>query len=266
MFEKYLESFAHFHAAGWDLGSFDWRGQGGSGRICAKTLDGGDFAVLADDLTAFYRQWAAETPGPHVVIGHSMGGHLLMRGLADGLLSPNAVVLIAPMLGMNSRPIPARLGAWIARAMCILGASARPAWKDMEKPGVGAAARMPLLTHSAERYADELFWHAQMPHLKLGPPTWHWLDTAYRSLAMLEAPGKLEGVGTPLLILAVEKDRLVDTRAIRRAAARIDGCRLHVYGDGAAHEILREADPVRSDALARIDAFLDEVAPRHEFL
>ncbi|MBK5264805.1 MAG: alpha/beta hydrolase, partial [Alphaproteobacteria bacterium] len=32
-FEKYLETFAHFHAAGWGITSFDWRGQGGSGRL-----------------------------------------------------------------------------------------------------------------------------------------------------------------------------------------------------------------------------------------
>ena len=65
----------------------------------------------------------------------------------------------------------------------------------------------------------------------------------------------------PLLILAAAEDRLVSTPAIRRIAARIPGARLHVYGDEAAHEILREADPVRLDALRRIDAFLDEVAP-----
>jgi lysophospholipase len=64
----------------------------------------------------------------------------------------------------------------------------------------------------------------------------------------------------PLLILATEIDRLVSTPAIRRIAAQIPGARLHVYGQEAAHEILRELDPVRLDALRRIDDFLDEVA------
>ena len=26
--EKYLESYAHWHRAGWDVTAFDWRGQG----------------------------------------------------------------------------------------------------------------------------------------------------------------------------------------------------------------------------------------------
>ena len=68
-------------------------------------------------------------------------------------------------------------------------------------------------------------------------------------------------IATPLLILAAEVDRLVSTPAVRRAAGRIPGARLHVYGREAAHEILRESDPVRLDALARIDAFLNEAAP-----
>ena len=64
----------------------------------------------------------------------------------------------------------------------------------------------------------------------------------------------------PLLILATRVDQLVSTPAIRAAAARISGAQLHVYGREAAHEILRELDGVRLDALGRIDAFLDEAA------
>lgn len=264
MFEKYLETYAHFHGAGWDITSFDWRGQGGSGRLSdnAEVGHNGDFSLWIEDLRAFYHQWSSDRAGPHVVIAHSMGGHILLRALAERLVQPEAVVLVAPMLGLNSGALPARIAAPIARLMCVLGDPARAAWKNVEKPGVGPSLRQALLTHSAERYSDEMYWHDRMPQLKLGPPSWHWLDAAYRSLAMLDSPGTLESIDTPLLMLAAERDGLVDTGAIRRAANRIRGSRLHVYGREAAHEILREADDVRSDALGRIDAFLDESAPR----
>ena len=62
-----------------------------------------------------------------------------------------------------------------------------------------------------------------------------------------------------MLLLATDADRLVSTAAIRRAARLLPHATLHVYPD-AAHEILREPDDVRLDALARIDAFLDEHA------
>ena len=47
-------------------------------------------------------------------------------------------------------------------------------------------------------------------------------------------------------------------RAIRRAVRLLPDARLLEFGPEAAHEILREADPVRDRALARIDSFLAE--------
>src|ERR1044072_3635191 len=84
IFEKYLESFAHWHAAGWNITSFDWRGQGGSGRLTAARNCGhiADYADYVRDLRDFWQGWAAAHPGPRVAIGHSMGGHLVLRGLA----------------------------------------------------------------------------------------------------------------------------------------------------------------------------------------
>lgn len=262
MFEKYLEVFAHFHARGWAVTSFDWRGQGGSGRLSDDPHVGhiGDFSVWIADLAALAGQWGKATAGPHVIIGHSMGGHLLLRALAQDAVRPDAAVLVAPMLGFNSGLLPAWLGACIARAMCRLGDPARAAWRNSEKPGACPSDRQRTLTHSLDRYEDELYWWEQ-DGLKLGPPSWKWMDAAYRSAAMLDAPDMLERIATPLLLLAAERDALVSIGAIRRAVRRIAGSRLHVYGDESAHEILREADPVRRDALARIDAFLDEAAP-----
>lgn len=76
IFEKYLETMDHWHGQGWTITSFDWRGQGGSGRLTAKKNCGHieDFAQYVADLRAFYSEWVAATPGPHVVMGHSMGG------------------------------------------------------------------------------------------------------------------------------------------------------------------------------------------------
>jgi lysophospholipase len=80
--EKYLEPLAHWHARGWNVVSFDWRGQGESrGTSSAGHLDSFD-PLVADDLAALIAEWR-RSPGPHVAIGHSMGGHLLLRILAE---------------------------------------------------------------------------------------------------------------------------------------------------------------------------------------
>jgi lysophospholipase len=64
----------------------------------------------------------------------------------------------------------------------------------------------------------------------------------------------------PVLLLGTERDRLVSPEAIRDAARWLPGAELRMY-PAAGHEILREADPVRLDALATIDDFLDRHAP-----
>jgi len=53
-----------------------------------------------------------------------------------------------------------------------------------------------------------------------------------------------------------ERDRLVSASAIRWAAGLLPHSELVMYPD-AAHEILREAEPLRSGVMARIDGFLD---------
>jgi lysophospholipase len=63
-----------------------------------------------------------------------------------------------------------------------------------------------------------------------------------------------------VLLIGTERDRLVSPAAIRSAAAGLPNSELFMFTD-AAHEILRESDPVRLEALARIDAFLDRNAP-----
>lgn len=260
VFEKYLESFAHWHAQGWTITAFDWRGQGGSGRLTPKANCGhiDDFATYIADLRAFAAEWVAETPGPHVVLGHSMGGHLVLRGLAEGAIAPDAAVLVAPMLGVRS--ILGRLAPPLARLLARLGDPRRPAWKSNEKP-YATETRANLLTHDPDRYADELWWQAQDRALLTGAPSWQWLVAAFRSMAALEA-GALERVATPMLLLVAEADGLVDARAALRMAPRLPKAEVLRFGPESAHEILREADPVRNRALAAIDGFLDARAPR----
>ena len=186
-----------------------------------------------------------------------MGGHLTLRALAESRLAADAVVLVAPMLGLKSAPFGARVAAKVAHFMTRIGRPERMAWKANERPSVPGASRRALLTHDADRYDDELWWKAHKPEIAVGPPSWAWVAEAYRSTLALERPGRLEHIQVLILLLGAEADRLVDAAAIRRAAARLPRAELHMFGRESAHEILREADPVRRQALTLIERFLD---------
>ena len=258
--EKYLEAMTHWHDAGWAVTSFDWRGQGGSGRLAADPHVGhaASFAPYVDDLGAVWRDWRVATPGPHVAMGHSMGGHLILRGIVEGAIDPDAAVLIAPMLGLRS-PVGAAWGERLARMMGGLGDGARPAWKGHERPG--AIDRQPLLTKDRARYDDELWWYRECPSLRLGPPSWAWLVEAFASTRRQRADPRLRETRTPIQMLVADADALVDPRAAIAVAAALPAAETIRFGAESAHEILREADGVRDRALDAIDTFLAARAP-----
>ncbi len=257
-YEKYIEAMARWHDRNWAVSAFDWRGQGGSGRLGSDPYTGHveDFGIWVEDLRQFWHEWVSTQPGPHFVIGHSMGGHLALRATAQGAIKPKALVLSAPMLGLRDGNMPDWLMHAAARIMCRLGDPRRPAWKWSDKPGQPPDSRGDLLTHDADRYADELWWREQRPELVMGPGSWRWIERAYASMHWLARDAVLASIQIPVLLLATDQDALVSFKAIAHAAQRLPHCELINFADRARHEILREADPVRTEALDRIDAFL----------
>jgi lysophospholipase len=256
--EKYLESYADWHAAGWNVTAFDWRGQGLS-RGDAPPGGVHDFDPLIDDLAALIADWRGATPGPHVAVGHSMGGHLLLRTLIEKKPALDAAVLVAPMIRVNSAPFPEAVAPSIADTMCWLGWRDLPVWKSPPAANRPGGARQHFLTRSRERYADELWWWKQQPDLNIGGVSWGWLRAAFRSSAVF-TPERLAEVEPPVLLIGTERDRLVSAAAIREAAAHLPRAELEMFKD-ARHEILRETDRIRRAALARIDAFFAKHAP-----
>ncbi|HEX8533069.1 MAG TPA: alpha/beta hydrolase [Allosphingosinicella sp.] len=253
--EKYVEPLAYWHARGWNVTSFDWRSQGESqGSIKGGHLD--SFDDVLSDGAALIEDWL-QGARPHVAVGHSMGGHLLLRILAERRPPVAAAVLVAPMVGINSSPLPPMLAQAIAQNLTMFGRGRIPVWKHEGKLQKGSLRRK-ILTSCPKRYADELWWFEQRPAYSLGAPSWGWLAAAYRSIASLTA-AKLRSIDLPVLLLGTERDRLVSPGAIKWAAELLPNSELMMFPE-AGHEILREADPIRIAALERIDRFLDERA------
>ena len=254
--EKYLESYADWRGAGWNVTSFDWRGQGLS--QVGEPGPAFGFEEMAADLAGLIEAWDADAPGPHVAIAHSMGAHLLLRALIDKRPALDAAVLVAPMLEVNSYPMPGWLAPQIAEFMCQLGWEKERVWKPPPGGSPWGSTRQRNLTGSRERYEDELHWWAARPGFDIGSPNWGWLREAFRSSAASFTADKLATVTLPILIVATDRDRLVSSEAIRRIARQLPDARVEWVNE-AAHEILRESDSIRRDALDRIDAFLAEL-------
>lgn len=253
-FEKYLEAIAHWRDLGWSVEGFDWRGQGGSGRLLDNPRIGHapPFGVLVQDLSAYVKEWLARTPGPHILIGHSMGGHLELRLLGQHGAKVDGMVLLSPMLGLRTGLLPPFVVRMMASLAGRIGLGRRAIWGGRK---AGSGHRQRNLTHSKQRFADELWWREREPMLDLGPPSWSWMRRAFASIARFKTRWFVERVTIPTLVLYAEKDRLVPASAIRKICGRLPNARLRSHPT-AAHELLREDDEAREWANEEIDRFL----------
>ncbi len=261
-YEKYLETLDRYANRNWGVTAIDWRGQAMSGRMLddANVGDIDDFATWVADLKSFFQMWKPAHPGPHIILAHSMGGHLAIRAAIEKVIDPDALVLIAPMLSIHSRGLPLSITGAAARLMVKLGRGGHAAWKISEKPLTPLTSRARILTHDDARYEDETAWWSMRPMLKLGPGSWRWVDRAVASIRKIHRAGTFESVKIPVFIAATTADQLVSTDQTIADVKRLPNGELMLFGDEAAHEILRETDDVRDRLLQAIDIFLDRIS------
>ncbi len=253
---KYAEVLWWWRTRGWAIAAPDWRGQGLSGRVGRTALHGhaDSFAPWLDDLAAIVGR-LAHWPRPLVALGHSMGGHLLLRALAEGQRGIDRAALTAPMLGL-ALPIPTGLAAAISRGARAAGLGQQLLPGQHLRLGARLAARRATaLTSCPLRARDEAWWLERHPERALGGPTWGWLAAAFDSLAALAQPGAVEAVTIPVLALLAGDEQVVDNRAAMRTLARLPAGRHDILPGR--HELLREADGARLATLDRLDRFLE---------
>jgi lysophospholipase len=253
--EKYLEAMVYWRSRGWRVAGFDWRGQGGSGRMLADPLvcHLDSFEPLLEDLEGFVGEWMKRTPGPHVAVAHSMGAHLLLRLLAERAVRLHAAALIAPMAGIAAGPLPGPALGLVSRAAASAGWARQPVWRG-DIGNVGGR-----MTSCPERQADKIWWKSRHPEIASGPPSWGWLNAAFASIRSLRKT-RVDRIDTPIIALVSRRDPVIDVRALVRLVARLPKARLHLR-PGRGHELLREADALRLPVLETIDAFFAAAEP-----
>lgn len=256
--EKYAEIAADMAARGLQVLALDWRGQGGSSRDLPNRLKGhiDRFDTYLDDLDAALAILGPQVADmPFFALAHSMGGHLLLRHAAERPCPFKALLVSAPMLGIHTAPFPEPLARLLAAAMVARGRAADYAPGQLDWAEPDPPFHNNRLTSDPVRFLAGHACYTADPTLALGGATWGWLDAAFRSMAHLLAPGMLERIAVPVLLMSALADRIVRPDRHRQATARLSRGTLKTY-PGARHELLMEADPIRNQVLADIDTFL----------
>lgn len=263
--KKYAEVGHDFTQRGFRVIIFDRRGQGLSDRV----LNGQnrqrdhivDFDIFLNDFTSFYH--AVIKPlqaGPLVLHGHSMGGHLVLRWLAEhNEVAADAVILTSPMLALASLPVHLATHAvsWIETK---LGNGENYATNQHDFDHEDKIFLHNPLTHDPERFAIIEKYFTENPDLVVGGVTWDWLNAALRSIHTLQRRSYLNRIKTPTLTLMGSKDRVTPPSEVEHYLSYLQHEK-HVIISGALHDVMNEANIYRLEAWQHIDSFLKAVIP-----
>ena len=254
--EKMALPAAGLVARGFSVASVDWRGQGLSDRVAEPAIMGHveRFADYGLDLAALLS--APELAGRPVrlMLAHSMGGAIGLAGIYRRIIAPEAVILSAPMLGVQMSPA-VKAAAYVTTQIAGLFGqkNRRPPFGDVDTPYVFTGFDGNVLTHDRAVFDWMVAALKQEPRLQLAMPSLNWFEQATFEMDWLaEQPP----ITPPCLFLKGDQEGVVDTDAIDAAADRF-GSEIAAI-PGARHEVLIETQSLRDQAWAAIDRFLDQ--------
>lgn len=245
--EKYAtEVVGELLGRGYGVFAMDWRGQGLSDRPLADRGKGhiDNFSTYIADLQLFLDEVVIPAaPRPVLAICHSMGAHIMMRALAENGSGPFAAgVLVSPMTALKRE-------AMLRSVLMVM--PELPVIEERYLFGTGPFVLLArefnanFVTHDERRYLFTDQWFSAEPRLALGGPTLGWARQAARSMTVANAPGYLERIDLPLLLISAGEDLLIESRGHAAVAARFQHGE-HVTIAGAKHEVMMETDNLRA--------------------
>lgn len=244
---KYQELFYDLFQQGYDVYSYDHRGQGLSARLCPDPHMGyvEHFEHYIQDLDTLVKHWPLKGYQSCHILAHSMGGAIATRYLQSHSDSPfHSMAVSSPMFGVCMpwyfRPIAHPLSQ-------LLAACPTPHYAPGHRSYYAKPFLNNRLTQSEMRYQWFRDLYESMPELKLGGPSSHWVAKSLRAAQRCIDDAKR--LRLPTLILQAELDKIVANPSQQRFAEQAgEQVELQII-ENARHEILFEIDPVRDQAL-----------------
>lgn len=255
--EKYFETIQDLLDRGYEVFTFDWRGQGKSLRLLPNRQKGhiADFGDYVADLDFFIRRVIGKEAGPLMCLAHSMGGHIALRYAHDHPRAFSHLVSTAPMIGINFAGAPLGFIRTIVNGACRFGFSKSYAPFQHDFGGRTTSFAGNPLTNDPERFADEAYFVGRDNLLAMGGVTYGWLQAALKSIDVLNAPDYAGQITTRTFAALAGQESVVDNARTKAFMKQMPRGQMVTIGD-AKHEILRETDGVRAMFWRLADEFL----------
>jgi lysophospholipase len=261
--EKYEEIQKEVSTRAFDVFTIDWRGQGLSHRPLPNRQKGyiDNFDTYLSDLSGFLN--AVVLPSavrPLICLGHSMGGHIVLRFMHDEPGIFDCAVLTSPMIDIAAPPYPMPFVRQLTRNAVGMGYRTAYALGETDyRPGTPQKFSGNPLTSDFSRYMDQHRAIAATPDLAMGGVTYGWLEAAFQSIDILQSQGYPERITIPLLMVIAGADQVVSVTAQKDLCRRMKRCRMILIPD-ARHEILKEKNVYLNKFWQAFDGFIEENA------
>ncbi len=257
---KYQELMFDLFRQGFDVYSYDHRGQGWSQRLVEGSDIGHihEFSDYVADLEHMLTLFDLTQYDKRFLVAHSMGGAIATRYLqTHPKATIDGVVLSSPMLGIDL--------AWylnpiaISLSQILTAVYPRPTYAPGHKAYYPKPFEDNPLSQSLERYQWFRHLYAEQPQLQVGGPStrWVWQSLMAAKQCLLHT----RQITTPLLLIQAGDDTIVSNRAqnqfIRKLGKTNPQAEFISIPD-ARHEILFERDQYRNPALDALFGFLNK--------
>lgn len=257
---KYQEVFYDLYSKGYDVYSYDHRGQGLSDRLTEDKQIGHveHFSDYVTDMATVIDHFQLHDYQQRFILAHSMGGAIATRYLQNDPKTPfDAIALSAPMFGVNLewylRPIAKYLTATVSYFF------RQPFYISKNKAYYAKPFESNPLTSSFLRYSWFRELYESKPELKLGGPSARWV-----SQSLISAENCIrhaEKINIPLLLIQGEEDKIVNNKDhisfIKKNAKTNPNCEF-VSITACKHEILFESAPCRENAFNKVLSFFQK--------
>jgi lysophospholipase len=253
---KYQELFYQLFNLGYDIYSFDHRGQGLSDRLTEDREIGhvDQFRYYVEDMSTVIEFFNIGRYENRYLVAHSMGAAIATRYLQTYPIQLfDAAVLSAPMFGVNLPPLLKLIAPYWACFLSYL--VPKPFYLTKNKSYKVKPFEINLLTSSEVRYKWFKELYEVMPQLKIGGPSarWVWQNLTNAQKCIRDA----QHINIPLLVLQASDDVIVSNSAQNEFMSNLNNhrSRLEVFEESR-HEVLFETDAIRDAVLESIHQFL----------
>ncbi len=278
--EKYFELSQDFLAQNYGVWVIDWRGQGLSGRYLPNPLkrhsegfnhDISDFHHLIMGYVKLSGGGQEEEGGkrremekegraapPLIMLGHSMGGNIGLRYLAQHPDIFKAAGFSAPMVGIQAvQSWPESLARALSAALNLCIGTLFTSFHGHKTTRQNKIFNGNPLSSDPKRFALTSSWMAFNKDLRIGDVTFGWVYHALRSCLALQDPKTLNTIHTHCLIATAEHETIVSNHATQNTVSLLLSAEL-IEIQGAQHEILMESDTIRDRFLSQFFTFIDK--------